>query len=63
MTQIATLIQVNILVRDISRETMKDKPMIKKVNRQSLIVETLAIQGSTVMISDEAVASLTIETN
>ena len=63
MTQVTTLIQVNILVRDVSQETMKDKPMIKKVKRPSLIMEALTIQGTTVMISDEAVASLTIETD
>jgi hypothetical protein len=62
-TQVATLIQANILVGHISRETMKDKPTIKKVQRRSLVAEALAIQGATVMISDEAVTSLTIETN
>ena len=57
------MIQVNVLVRYISQEAMKDKPMIKKVKRWSLIAEALTIQGTTVTISDKAVASLTIETN
>ena len=36
-TQVATLIQANILVRYISQETMKDKPMIKKSRGGALL--------------------------
>ena len=62
MTQVTSLIP-NVLVGDVSRETVKDKLMIQKVERWSLVAEAFTIQGTTVMISDKAVASLTIETN
>jgi hypothetical protein len=63
MSQVTTLIQANVLIGNVSRKTMKDKPSIKKIKGGSFVAETFAIQGPTIVISNQAVACLTIQTN
>ena len=57
------MIQANVLVRNISQKTVKDKPLTKKVDRGSFIAETFPVKGPTIVISNQTVAGLTIETN
>jgi hypothetical protein len=46
MSQVTTLIQANVLIGNVSRKTMKDKPSIKKIKGGSFVAETFAIQGT-----------------
>ena len=62
LTKLATKIKADVLVRHVLWETMLDKPAIEELERWCFGAKRLTIQHATVMISDQAVACLTIET-
>jgi hypothetical protein len=61
-TKITTKVKVDILVREINRETVECKPAIQKIDGGSLGTKRLTIESAAVMIRYQTVASLTIET-
>jgi hypothetical protein len=61
VTQLTAKVESDILVRDINGKTMASQPMVEKVNGRSLGPEGFAIEGTAVMVNDEAVAGFVIE--
>jgi hypothetical protein len=62
MAEFAAKIKTNILVRNIRRKTMLGQPSVQEVNGRSLTVEGLPIQGTTEVVNNQAVTSLTMKT-
>jgi hypothetical protein len=60
-TQFTAKVEMDILAGDVNRKTMTSQPTIEKVDWLGLGLECFTIEGTAVMVNDEAVASFTIE--
>ena len=60
--EFTTKIHADVFVRVVDRETVLSKPTIEKINRRGLVGKAFAVQGAAVVVDDETVACLVIET-
>ena len=60
--EVPTLIDTHILVRDVATTTTSVEPLIEEVNGWRFGAKALTIECTTVMVGNQAVTSLTIDT-